>query len=209
MTTCGACCRPAGGSGSRTDWANFAARDDQKAPDGDWLTWLVLGGRGAGKTRTGAEWVRDIALDSETPLAGPIALVGETLADVREVMIEGVSGRPRRARLLRAAVVAAFAAAAGVEDGRHRPGLFVGRPRGAARAAVRRGLGRRGGQMAERRGDVGHAPVRPAPRRAAAPGGDHDAAADPAHPPADRRGRYRSSRGRRPATTSGTCRRHS
>ncbi len=75
-----------------TEWPTFTARADQKAPAGDWLTWLVLGGRGAGKTRTGAEWVRDIALDKHTPLAGPIALVGETFADVREVMIEGVSG---------------------------------------------------------------------------------------------------------------------
>jgi phage terminase large subunit-like protein len=34
-------------------------RDDQAPPDGDWLVWLVMGGRGAGKTRTGAEWVRE------------------------------------------------------------------------------------------------------------------------------------------------------
>jgi phage terminase large subunit-like protein len=75
-----------------TEWPHLAARPDQAEPDGDWLTWLVLGGRGAGKTRTGAEWVRDIALDRQAPLAGPIALVGETYADPREVMIEGVSG---------------------------------------------------------------------------------------------------------------------
>jgi len=53
-----------------------------------WRTWLVLGGRGAGKTRAGAEWVRALALAN----VGPIALVGETEHDVREVMIEGVSG---------------------------------------------------------------------------------------------------------------------
>ncbi len=57
--------------------------------------WLVLGGRGAGKTRLGAEWVN--ALAREMPpfgigRAGRIALVGETLGDVREVMIEGPSG---------------------------------------------------------------------------------------------------------------------
>ena len=61
----------------------FWARDDQLPPPGDWLTWLVLGGRGAGKTRAGAEWVRAIALGL-APYAGrpvgPIALVGETLA---------------------------------------------------------------------------------------------------------------------------------
>ncbi len=66
------------------------------AADGKpWTTWLVLGGRGAGKTRLGAEWVRAMAL-GHTPYAtrphGRIALVGETAHDVREVMIEGVSG---------------------------------------------------------------------------------------------------------------------
>ncbi|MDJ1159037.1 terminase family protein [Chelatococcus sp. SYSU_G07232] len=62
---------------------------------GEWTTWLVLGGRGAGKTRTGAEWVRGTALGlpphADRPV-GRIALVGETAADVRDVMIEGVSG---------------------------------------------------------------------------------------------------------------------
>lgn len=60
-----------------------------------WLTWLMIGGRGAGKTRAGAEWVRAQAV-CRAPLAsekaGRIALVGETEHDVREVMIEGVSG---------------------------------------------------------------------------------------------------------------------
>ncbi len=62
---------------------------------GAWTTWLMLGGRGAGKTRLGAEWVRALAQG-----AGPyaqararhIALVGETEHDVREVMIEGPAG---------------------------------------------------------------------------------------------------------------------
>ncbi len=71
------------------------ARRDQKVPAGDWLVWLILGGRGAGKTRAGAEWVKGMALGlppfAEKPV-GRIALVGETLADVREVMVEGVSG---------------------------------------------------------------------------------------------------------------------
>jgi phage terminase large subunit-like protein len=74
------------------------ARDNQLPPaDGEapWRTWLMLGGRGAGKTRAGAEWVRAQALGL-TPIApapaGRIALVGETLAAVRSVMIEGVSG---------------------------------------------------------------------------------------------------------------------
>ena len=57
--------------------------------------WLVTGGRGSGKTRLGAEWVNGLALGL-APFAskvhGRIALVGETLADVREVMIDGPSG---------------------------------------------------------------------------------------------------------------------
>jgi phage terminase large subunit-like protein len=60
-----------------------------------WRTWLLLGGRGAGKTRTGAEFVRALA-HGHGPYAdarhGAIALVGETAHDVREVMIEGPSG---------------------------------------------------------------------------------------------------------------------
>lgn len=62
--------------------------DAQYAPPGDWLIWLFLGGRGAGKTRAGAEWVR---LQIEAG-AGRIALVAPTFNDVREVMIEGPSG---------------------------------------------------------------------------------------------------------------------
>jgi len=77
-----------------TRWLMWA-RPDQKPPEGDWLTWLMLGGRGAGKTRAGAEWVRGVAMDDRRFTDGPvrrIALVGETYADVREVMIEGTSG---------------------------------------------------------------------------------------------------------------------
>ena len=77
------------------DWP-FWARDDQLPPQrGDWKTWLILGGRGAGKTRAGAEWVRGMALGLPEFSARPmrrIALIGETLGDVRDVMIEGVSG---------------------------------------------------------------------------------------------------------------------
>jgi phage terminase large subunit-like protein len=81
------------------DWLSWA-RPDQVPPKLSqtgipWTVWLVLGGRGAGKTRTGAEWVRGLALGlppfAESPV-GRIALVGETQADVREVMIEGISG---------------------------------------------------------------------------------------------------------------------
>ncbi|MEQ8825470.1 MAG: terminase family protein [Filomicrobium sp.] len=81
------------------DWQIWA-RDDQlppvATPDGmPWSVWLVLGGRGAGKTRAGAEWIKAQALGlspfANKP-AGRIALVGETIADVRSVMVEGVSG---------------------------------------------------------------------------------------------------------------------
>ena len=78
----------------RDDWLLWA-RPDQLPPDGDWTTWLLLGGRGAGKTRAGAEWVKAVALGREPfggLVTGRIALVGETFSDVRDVMIEGVSG---------------------------------------------------------------------------------------------------------------------
>lgn len=81
------------------DWELWA-RPDQLPPPAatngaPWTTWLVLGGRGAGKTRAGAEWVRGLALGrppfAERPVER-IALVAETMADVRDVMVEGVSG---------------------------------------------------------------------------------------------------------------------
>nr|WP_281246063.1 terminase family protein [Brevundimonas viscosa] len=65
-------------------------RDSQRPPAGGWTTWLFLGGRGAGKTLAGAEWLADMA-EALGP-EGRLALVGPTLHDVREVMIEGVSG---------------------------------------------------------------------------------------------------------------------
>ena len=61
----------------------------QLPPEGKWLTWLFQGGRGAGKTRAGAEW---LAARAEATPKGCFALVGATLHDVREVMIEGPSG---------------------------------------------------------------------------------------------------------------------
>jgi phage terminase large subunit-like protein len=68
----------------------FFIQPHQEPPRGDWTTWLVLGGRGAGKTRTGAEWVRAWARGGSA--VSPIALIGETEHDAREVMVEGVSG---------------------------------------------------------------------------------------------------------------------
>ncbi|MEL7050007.1 MAG: terminase family protein, partial [Pseudomonadota bacterium] len=77
-------------------WAHDSQLPPGQAADGgDWRVWLVLGGRGAGKTRAGAEWVKGMALGEATFATEPverIALVGETMADVRSVMVEGVSG---------------------------------------------------------------------------------------------------------------------
>ena len=64
------------------------ARDKQLPPPGDWITWLLMGGRGSGKSRAGAEWVRGLAGEG----IGPIALVGETMTEAIAVMIEGPSG---------------------------------------------------------------------------------------------------------------------
>ena len=68
---------------------NFWARNDQAAPHEDWRIWLVMAGRGYGKTRMGAEWVS--ALAAEHPGAR-FALVGATLNEARAVMVEGESG---------------------------------------------------------------------------------------------------------------------
>ena len=70
------------------DW-DFWARPNQLPPEGDWNTWLVLAGRGFGKTRMGAEWIRMLA--HKHP-GCRIALVAETAADARDVMIKGDSG---------------------------------------------------------------------------------------------------------------------
>ncbi len=172
------------------DW-EFVARKDQWPPDLaanglPWRVWLILGGRGAGKTRAGAEWVKGLALGrpqfSVRPV-GRIALIGETAADVRDVMIEGVSGllavhdkrdRPTLGKFARAACVwrdGAVAQVFSAED-----------PESLRGPQFRRRLVRRTRQMALRQGDMGHAAIRPAPRRLAATAGDDDAA--PAAAPA-------------------------
>jgi phage terminase large subunit-like protein len=78
----------------RFHW-DFWARAAQQPPPGDWLTWLILAGRGFGKTRAGAEWVRDNVC-GKSPLSPGryhrIALVAETAGDARDVMIEHDSG---------------------------------------------------------------------------------------------------------------------
>lgn len=69
------------------DWGTWA-RSDQLPPDSDWTTWLMLGGRGSGKTRAGAEWVRGLARDG----ISPIAIVGQTMTEALAVMVRGESG---------------------------------------------------------------------------------------------------------------------
>ncbi|WP_294288251.1 terminase family protein [uncultured Sphingomonas sp.] len=61
----------------------------QVAPKGDWRIWLILAGRGFGKTRAGAEWLSQAARDMPD---GRFALIGHTADDVRRVMIEGAAG---------------------------------------------------------------------------------------------------------------------
>lgn len=70
------------------DWA-VHARPEQLPPPGNWRVWLMLAGRGFGKTRSGAEWVRGIAENDGT---ARIALVGANMQEARAVMVEGESG---------------------------------------------------------------------------------------------------------------------
>jgi phage terminase large subunit-like protein len=88
------------------DFAIFAHAHQEPRETGNnggpWTTWLMLGGRGAGKTRTGAEWVRAM-VHGIPPWAGRahgrVALIGETVHDAREVMVEGESGLLRTSPL--------------------------------------------------------------------------------------------------------------
>jgi phage terminase large subunit-like protein len=68
------------------DWQTWA-RDDQVPPPGDWRTWLILAGRGWGKTRVGAEWVRE-----RIKRFSLVNIIGATADDARDVMVQGESG---------------------------------------------------------------------------------------------------------------------
>ena len=73
----------------------FWAMEHQLPPAGDWRSWVIMGGRGAGKTRAGAEWVRSQVEGPRPGDCGParcVALVGDTLDQSREVMVFGDSG---------------------------------------------------------------------------------------------------------------------
>lgn len=69
------------------DW-RFFARPEQLEPEGDWQIWLILAGRGFGKTRTGAEWAREQVKAG----ASRLGLIAPTASDARDVMVEGESG---------------------------------------------------------------------------------------------------------------------
>jgi phage terminase large subunit-like protein len=74
---------------------HWALEGHQLPPAGDWTTWVILGGRGAGKTRAGSEWVRAQVEGSRPGDRGQcsrVALVGETIDQAREVMVFGESG---------------------------------------------------------------------------------------------------------------------
>lgn len=70
------------------DWSLWA-RASQLPPEGDWSCWLVCAGRGFGKTRMGAEWVREQAIGNPD---AHIALVAANLGEARAIMVEGESG---------------------------------------------------------------------------------------------------------------------
>jgi phage terminase large subunit-like protein len=76
----------------RNEWSyhwELLAREAQLPPPGNWRTWLIMAGRGFGKTRAGAEWVRGVA---ERHCQARIALVSSSLSEARSVMVEGESG---------------------------------------------------------------------------------------------------------------------
>src|SRR5271170_6725373 len=68
------------------DWEHWA-RPEQRLPDGEWINWLILAGRGMGKTRVGAETVRQWVKRYRY-----VNLIGATADDVRTIMVEGESG---------------------------------------------------------------------------------------------------------------------
>lgn len=73
----------------------FWALPHQLPPDGDWKAWVIMGGRGAGKTRAGSEWVRRMVEGPSAAAPGRcrrVALIGETFDQAREVMVMGESG---------------------------------------------------------------------------------------------------------------------
>ncbi len=83
------CTRPRCDGKPHGPWQWKHARHTQRPPAGDWVVWFLRAGRGSGKSRSAAEWVHDRVRKG---LATRIALIGRTVADVRDVMVEGPSG---------------------------------------------------------------------------------------------------------------------
>lgn len=71
------------------DWRGFRARPKQIAPEGDWSIWLLIAGRGFGKTRTGAGWMHERA---EQQAGRWMCLLGKNPKDIRDFMVEGPGG---------------------------------------------------------------------------------------------------------------------
>ena len=67
----------------------LTARPEQLAPDGDWTTWIFCGGRGAGKTRSGAEWIHERVASGAARF---VHMIAPTSADGRDVLLEGPAG---------------------------------------------------------------------------------------------------------------------
>lgn len=76
-------------AGARVVWAKQLARPEQLPPEGDWSTWLIISGRGWGKTRTGAEW---LAWQAVANPGTRWAIVAATFGDARDTCVEGDSG---------------------------------------------------------------------------------------------------------------------
>lgn len=71
------------------DWKSWARPEQLEPPGLDWNIWLYLAGRGAGKTKTGAEWIKERVASGNARF---IALVSQSAGDARDVMVEGESG---------------------------------------------------------------------------------------------------------------------
>ena len=129
------------------------------------------------------------------PKQGPIALIGETEHDAREVMVEGVSGLLAAHEQRRTAGLDSLAPPAGMAQRRGGAGVFRRGSGKFARAAIRGRLVRRACQVASCRSHVRYVAVRAAPWRAAAAGHHDHAAADRADQAADRRSEDRGDAG--------------
>jgi phage terminase large subunit-like protein len=72
----------------------FVGRPEQLTPEGNWNIWLILAGRGWGKTRSGSEWLIDSALEQPTFRGQPTewVAIGETFSETRDVCLDGPSG---------------------------------------------------------------------------------------------------------------------